>query len=112
MGGNIVPRKSVVATDILSSGKQGDVIGFNTYKLRTSANPWVQTGVKAFLADKEHILACTQAHHSMEGRDPIRVGTVEQNKKTPDWAKGAHAAHEEHPKHDHGQYFFSFQQER
>ena len=102
VGGNIVPRKSVVAADILSSGKQGDVIGFNTYKLRTSANPWVQTGVKAFLADKEHILACTQAHHSMEGRDPIRVGTVEQNKKTPDWAKGAHAAHEEHPKHDHG----------
>lgn len=64
------------------------MIGFNTYKLRTSANPWVQTGVKAFLADKEHILACTQAHHSMEGRDPIRVGTVEQNKKTPIGPRG------------------------
>lgn len=89
-------------TVMLSNGKQGDIVGFNTYRLRTSKNPWVVNGVKAQRENKDHILACTQAHHSMEGRDPIKVGTVVANKETPHWAASAHGAgHGGHGDHDH-----------
>jgi len=105
VGGNRIGKQSDQPTNMLSSGKQGDIIGFNTYKLRHSKSPWVVSGVKAVSEKKEHLLACTQGHHSMEGREPIKIATVKENKEKPDWAKGEHggheAGHDDHAGHDH-----------
>ena len=42
------------------------------YKLRTSSEPWYALGLKAVTTGKQHVLACTQSHHYMEGRHLVR----------------------------------------
>ena len=38
----------------------------------------------------QYMLACTQFHHSMEGRDLVRAATLEEYRKKPDFAQGEH----------------------
>jgi MoCo/4Fe-4S cofactor protein with predicted Tat translocation signal len=66
-----------------AAGHVGDGAGFNAYLLRTSVAPWFSTGVKIRQSSDQYTLACTQVHHSMEGRDPVRAFTFEQYKQDP-----------------------------
>jgi MoCo/4Fe-4S cofactor protein with predicted Tat translocation signal len=66
-----------------AAGHVGNGAGFNAYKLRTSAAPWFATGVKIRKLPEEYTLACTQVHHSMEGRDPVQTFAYDQYKQDP-----------------------------
>jgi molybdopterin-containing oxidoreductase family iron-sulfur binding subunit len=57
--------------------------GFNVYALRTSDAPGFDAGLEIAKTSETTFLACTQMHHSMEGRKPVRRATVKQY-KTPE----------------------------
>jgi molybdopterin-containing oxidoreductase family iron-sulfur binding subunit len=68
------------------AGKVGNEVGFNTYLLRTSAAPWSATDASLVSLGRHYKLACTQDHHSMHGRNLVRVGTLEQFRADPEFA--------------------------
>jgi molybdopterin-containing oxidoreductase family iron-sulfur binding subunit len=51
----------------------------------------VAYGARAYAAGGRRVLATTQTHHSMEGRQLVRAGTLEQYQHEPAFAQ--HAAH-------------------
>jgi MoCo/4Fe-4S cofactor protein with predicted Tat translocation signal len=67
-----------------AAGHIGNGTGFNAYTLRTSAAPWFSTRVKIRKLNERYTLACTQVHHSMQGRDPVRAYTYDRYKQDPD----------------------------
>jgi molybdopterin-containing oxidoreductase family iron-sulfur binding subunit len=69
------------------AGRVGTGVGFNAYALRTSDAPWFGGGLEVRKTGERHLLACTQDHWSMEGRNPVRAGTLEEYEKHPDYAK-------------------------
>jgi molybdopterin-containing oxidoreductase family iron-sulfur binding subunit len=80
------------------AGRIGNGIGFDAYAVRPSRRPWVTTGeIKA--ADQRIPLVSTQQHHSMQGRDIVRVVAPGQNlvpdkenpSLYPDWPYEGHA---------------------
>jgi Fe-S-cluster-containing dehydrogenase component len=88
------------------AGKVGTGTGFNVYALRTSARPWFDSGLTITKTGKQYVLACTQGHHSMEGRGLYRAGTVAEYAKDSHFAQRPDEEHKEHPKyhkHDHDQ---------
>lgn len=74
-------------------GKIGNNVGFDAFKLRTSASPWTASGVEVRSAGGSHDMAFTQEHHSMEGRNLIRMATVEEYRKEPDFATAEEKGH-------------------
>jgi MoCo/4Fe-4S cofactor protein with predicted Tat translocation signal len=60
------------------AGKVGSGVGFNAYQLRTSEALNFGTGLTIRKLDKRFTLACTQMHHSMEGRAPVREGSFDE----------------------------------
>ena len=72
------------------AGRVGNGTGFNAYAIRTANSPGYGTGVEIRKIGTQYPLACTQFHHSMEGRDLIRAATVEDYRKDPDFAQGEH----------------------
>jgi MoCo/4Fe-4S cofactor protein with predicted Tat translocation signal len=67
-----------------AAGHVGNGAGFNAYALRTSATPWFSTRVNIRKLSEQYTLACTQVHHSMEGRDPVRAFTYAQYQRDPE----------------------------
>ncbi|HEY2415173.1 MAG TPA: TAT-variant-translocated molybdopterin oxidoreductase [Pirellulaceae bacterium] len=59
-------------------GSGNHVVGFNAFSLRQSTQPWFGDGLTVELTKSRYPLACTQAHHALDGRDIIRGGTVEE----------------------------------
>jgi len=57
----------------LKAGRIGSNIGHNPFPLRTGAAPWFQGGATIVRTGETHILASTQTHFAMEGRNPVRV---------------------------------------
>jgi MoCo/4Fe-4S cofactor protein with predicted Tat translocation signal len=57
--------------------------GFNAYLLRTSDAPWFGNGLEIAKTGDRYLIATTQEHHLMEGRDPVRVANLEQYKADP-----------------------------
>jgi len=55
-----------------------DGLGCNAYPHRTSAAPWHQPHVALRELGSHSTLATTQHHHSMEGRDPVRMATLKE----------------------------------
>ena len=75
------------------AGRTGTGIGFNAYALRTSDAPWTAMGVELRTTGGRYPLASTQHHHSMEGRDLVRVGTLSEYLAHPEFAqKAGHGA--------------------
>jgi len=74
------------------SGKIGTGVGFNAYAIRTSAAPWSDGGLEIHKTGRKHPLACTQDHQSMEGRNLVRTGTLDEYRKDPHFAH--HGTHE------------------
>jgi molybdopterin-containing oxidoreductase family iron-sulfur binding subunit len=76
------------------AGKVGNGTGFNAYGIRTANAPGYGTGVEIRKIGTQYPLACTQFHHSMEGRDLVRAATVEDYRKNPNFVQGG-GRHEE-----------------
>ena len=70
------------------AGRVGNNTGFNAYKIRPSLAPWTSGGLDIKKVEEKTLLACTQAHHAMEGRKPVRRVTLMEygNKKELDKA--------------------------
>jgi MoCo/4Fe-4S cofactor protein with predicted Tat translocation signal len=72
------------------AGKVGNGTGFNAYAIRTASAPNHGDGAEVRKIGTQYTLACTQFHHSMEGRDLVRAATLEEYRKNPDFAQGEH----------------------
>ncbi len=73
------------------TGSVGKGAGFNVNPLATADLSWRIHDVQVTAAGGSHPLACTQDHHSMEGRDIIRSGSLDAYQKNP-----LHFAHHGH----------------
>ena len=74
------------------AGRVGTGQGFNAYELRTSANPWIASGVKITKTGAIYELASTQGMQSMDtpdgGHRPlVREASLDEYKKEPGFAK-------------------------
>jgi MoCo/4Fe-4S cofactor protein with predicted Tat translocation signal len=65
-----------------SAGRVGNGIGFNTYRLRTTAALDIAVGLKLTRTGRTHRLACTQDHFTMEGRDLVHELTLAESRRT------------------------------
>ncbi len=68
------------------AGRVGIGAGFNAFAVRTSAAAGFATGLEIIPTGETYPLATTQHHHSMEGRDFVRVATLDDFLKYPDFA--------------------------
>jgi MoCo/4Fe-4S cofactor protein with predicted Tat translocation signal len=69
------------------TGRVGKGTGYDAYKLRTSAAPYIASGAKLTKAGKKYQLSTTQDHWAMEGRPIIREANLEQYRKNPNFTK-------------------------
>jgi MoCo/4Fe-4S cofactor protein with predicted Tat translocation signal len=74
------------------AGRVGTAYGFDAYPLRTSAAPWFTTGVTIRKTGDIYELASTQGYQTMDTPDGgyrplVREATLEEYKKTPNFAK-------------------------
>jgi MoCo/4Fe-4S cofactor protein with predicted Tat translocation signal len=60
------------------AGHLGTSAGFNANLLRTSDALWHGDGLEITRTGERGSLACTQYHHLMEGREPVRAVTLEE----------------------------------
>jgi MoCo/4Fe-4S cofactor protein with predicted Tat translocation signal len=74
------------------AGRVGSDKGFNANALRTVDAPWHGKGLDIRNTGERYSLACTQFHHLMEGRQLLRVGTLDQYRKDPHFAQAEEAA--------------------
>jgi len=74
------------------AGHVGNGIGFNAYHLRTADDLWFGSGLEMKRTGERFLLACTQMHHGMEGRDPVRRGTLAELQRDRNFAKKLPAA--------------------
>jgi MoCo/4Fe-4S cofactor protein with predicted Tat translocation signal len=68
------------------AGQVGSGVGVSAYRIRPSDRPWNATGLKLSRTGEHYPLASTQHHHSMEGRDLARAGTVAEYRQNPKFA--------------------------
>ncbi len=64
-------------------GKLAAGVGFNAFRLRQSDAPWGGPGLEVRKTGERHRLAVTQTHWSIEGRNIVRTGTVEEYRQNP-----------------------------
>jgi len=69
------------------AGQVGTGVGANAYAIRTSGAPWFGTGLEVAGTGERYSLSTTQQHFSVEGRDLVREGTLEQFRQNPDFAR-------------------------
>jgi MoCo/4Fe-4S cofactor protein with predicted Tat translocation signal len=74
------------------AGRVGTAQGFDAYALRTSAAPWIATGLQIRKTGDTYNLASTQGYQSMDtpdgGHRPlVRETTLEEYRKEPDFVK-------------------------
>ena len=69
------------------AGRVAKGAGFNAYRLRTSGAPWCGEGLEIHPTGGAYPLACTQNHWRMEGRHPVRAGTVAGYKADPEFVQ-------------------------
>jgi MoCo/4Fe-4S cofactor protein with predicted Tat translocation signal len=70
-----------------AAGRVGNGVGFNAYRLRTSAHPWFGRGLILKPTGERFQLATTQEHHRMEGRNLIRTGTLAEYRRNPEFVR-------------------------
>ena len=69
------------------SGHIGTNAGFDAYALRTSASPAFVTGGTINVTDERVLLANSQAHWSMEGRDLVREANTDEYIENPTFVR-------------------------
>jgi molybdopterin-containing oxidoreductase family iron-sulfur binding subunit len=70
-----------------ASGRVGTGQGVNAYALRTADAPSVLVGAQISKTGDRYKLACTQVHHSIEGRGIVRTTSLADYQKNPQFAK-------------------------
>ncbi len=65
------------------AGRVGTGVGFNAYALRTSGALWFDSASAIVKTGERHSFAATQHHHSIEGRNIVRAGTLEHFRADP-----------------------------
>ena len=68
------------------AGRVGTGVGFDAFTLRSGDALDLATGVRLAPLGRRHLLAQTQEHGSMEGRDLVREATLERYRKDPKFA--------------------------
>jgi molybdopterin-containing oxidoreductase family iron-sulfur binding subunit len=68
------------------AGRVGDGQGFDAYALRASSADWNAGGLQLRKTGDRYELAGTQHHFNVEGRDLLRVGTVDEYRRNPHFA--------------------------
>jgi len=58
--------------------------GFNAYDVRFSDQPWSATGASVIKTAERFLVASTQAHFTMDGRDLLRASTLEEYEREKD----------------------------
>ncbi len=69
------------------AGRVGTGTGFNAYVLRTSGAPWTGFGAELHATGGRMVLAATELHHTMEGRNLVRVGTIAEYEKNREFVR-------------------------
>jgi len=69
------------------AGHVGNEVGFNAYLLRTSAEPSGGFGAEIQKVSGHHAFATTQHTQTMEGSAPLRVTTLDEYKKNPQFGE-------------------------
>ena len=70
------------------AGKVGEGLGFNANALRNSAAPWGGAGARiSKLSGEDYPLACVQFHSAIEGRELVRVATLDEFRANPKFAQ-------------------------
>jgi MoCo/4Fe-4S cofactor protein with predicted Tat translocation signal len=77
------------------TGRVGTGAGYNAYKVRPSGSQYIASGVKINVTNRYWDIAVTQGHFSMDGREPVKVATLEEFIKNKNFA---HEHPEEEPK--------------
>ena len=72
------------------AGRVGNGVGVDVYRLRTADEPWFGSGLEVVKTGERHRLAATQHHFSMEGRDLIRVGDLDDVPQGPGISPRSH----------------------
>jgi Fe-S-cluster-containing dehydrogenase component len=67
-------------------GSARQKVGFNAYRLRTADHPWSAGGLTARVNHGTELVACTQAHQTMEERAPVRAATLAEYSQHPHFA--------------------------
>jgi molybdopterin-containing oxidoreductase family iron-sulfur binding subunit len=70
-----------------AAGRVGSRTGFNAYTLRTSDAPHFAAGLEIRRTGADMVVACTQDHQSMEGRNIARAGTIGEYERNPGFVK-------------------------
>jgi molybdopterin-containing oxidoreductase family iron-sulfur binding subunit len=60
------------------AGRVGNTVGFDAYSLRTSDGMWSGSGVELRKTGEQTMVACTQDHWSIEGRNILRAKPLEE----------------------------------
>ena len=69
------------------AGRVGTGAGFDAGWIRPYATPWIGKGLEVRKTGNRWALAATQTHNSMEGRDLVRVATLDEYRKNPQFAQ-------------------------
>jgi molybdopterin-containing oxidoreductase family iron-sulfur binding subunit len=69
------------------AGRAGNGTGFNVNPLRTTSAPDILTGVALAKTGETYVLASTQDHWSLEGRNLVRVATAAEFAEDPQFAQ-------------------------
>lgn len=69
-----------------SLGKVSSGVGTNVYPIRSTSGMYA-TKASVTVNQGDYMIACTQDHHSMEGRPLFRQATVEEFESNPDFAQ-------------------------
>ncbi|MCE5267478.1 MAG: 4Fe-4S dicluster domain-containing protein [Planctomycetaceae bacterium] len=75
-------------------GAAGRNVGFNAYRLRTAEHVWHSGGLHVVKTAESQLVACTQAHQSMEGRDLVRSATLARFRASPNFVMTDEFEHE------------------
>jgi MoCo/4Fe-4S cofactor protein with predicted Tat translocation signal len=65
------------------SGRAGNGAGFDVYPLRSASSPYYAQGAQVRKLGEKFRLAAVQHHFTMEGRDPVHAGTLDEFKQDP-----------------------------
>ena len=69
------------------AGRVGTGAGFDAGWIRPLATPWIGTGLEVRRTGDRWALATTQTQSTMEGREPIRIATLDEYQKNPKFAQ-------------------------
>ena len=65
------------------SGRVGKDVGHNVFPLRSSTAPWFESGAQIAKSGETYLVASTQNHFAMEGRNPVRAVDLTEYRTNP-----------------------------